>query len=1116
MRRRGRQGRAAVWAGIAIAAVALSSVLAAPASARNLEIPTFLTPGLNPDLSPSSLPGGRPFELADVFVLNQEPTSEELADGSHAGPVANLRDLRFELAPGFVANAATFPRCSQESFSAAACPTASQVGVASLVLSAGKATGNVPIFNLTPPPGMPAQFGFRSLLGSIRIDFGVRSGRDYGVTATIDRASEAAGLLSSSVRIWGVPGDPAHDALRFAGDGTAAPGPYPEAPPFRPLLSNPTSCDGPVVTTMETDTWQQPGQFTAAPAFEAPGMGGCNQLAFEPTLEARPTTNLADSPTGLDFHLHVPQNQDPNGTAVAHLRTARVVLPAALDLNPSAANGLGACTPEQAGLSGISGERQLLRYDMPPVNFSGSFTVTHEGAATAPIRANASRNTVKAALETLPGLAGNVSLSGAQGGWIVSFTGALAGKQVAKLGGSVTESPGELITVSGEGGTFELAFGGDETAPLPFDATAAEIQAALRGIPGLGLGNLFPGNVFVLTGGSTETSRSYLAIFSGDLIGTVPALSATSDLTGPGAGVEIEPQTAPPPIGLSVAVLGGNSPGTPQFDPAPVSCPDSSKIGTVRIDSPAVLSKPLSGSVFLATPGRNPFGSLLAFYLVAEDPESGVTVKLPGKVEADPGSGRLVATVAEAPQLPFEDLRVELFKGTPAPLKTGLACGSYQVDSQITPWSAPEAPASTPSDRFEIDKGAAGGACPSSAASAPDTTQFEAGTVEPSAGAYSPFVLELTRRDGGRPLAGVDTTLPAGLLARVSGFATCPDAALATAASRSGGEEQAGPSCPGSSQVGTAAITAGAGPSPYNLTGRAYLAGPYRGAPFSIAVVTPVVAGPFDLGTVVNRSALYVDPKTTRVHVASDPFPLALQGIPVDLRSVAVNLDAGEFTRNPTSCNSLAIDGPAGQSGHFQVGDCNRISFKPKLELAMVGGSRRGAHPGLRIAVSMPAKGLSANLAALSLTLPKSLVLEKSPIGAIGTARATTPLLAAPLQGSVYLRKSASKLPGLLVELHGAVDVTLEGQLEKAKDGALRASFPNLPDAPVSKLVLELGKGKKGLLRNAVDLCARPQKATAVIDGQNAVTSNQRPALEAGCKKKNGKKGSKHAKGGGK
>ena len=1132
MNRRTLISRSATWIGLTAVMVALLGLAAAPAGARNLEIPTFLTPGLNPDLSPSTLPGGRPYELADIFALNQEPTTEELADGSHVGPVANLRDLRFDLSPGIVANAVTFPRCSQESFSAGACSTASQVGIASLGLSAGKATGTVPIFNLVPPPGMPAQFAFRSLLGTIRIDFHIRSGSDYGVTADIDRASEAAGLLTSSVRIWGVPGDPAHDALRFAGNGTPAPGPYPEAPPFRPLLSNATSCDGPVVTTMESDTWQQPGQFTSAPAFEAPGMGGCNQLAFEPTIEARPSTNLADSPTGLDLHLHIPQNQDPNGTAAAHLRTARVILPAGIDVNPSAANGLGACTPEQVGLSGVSSERQLLRYDMPPVNFSASFVVTYEGASTGSIPATASRDTVKAALETLPGLAGNVSLSGAQGGWIVSFTGALAGHQVAKLGGSVTESSGELITVTGEAGTFKLAFGGDETEPLPFDATAAEIQAALRAIPGLGLGNIFPGNVFVLTGGSTESSRSYLAIFTGDLNGTVPALSSTSNLIGPEAGVKIEPQTPPPPIGLSVAVLGGNAPGTPQFSSAPAACPDSSKIGTVRIDSPAVLSKPLTGNVFLATQGRNPFGSLLAFYLVAEDPDSGIAVKLPGRVDSDPGSGRLVATVGEAPQLPFEDVQIELFKGTTAPLKTGLACGSYQVDSQMTPWSAPEAPVSTPTDRFEIGKGSTGGACPSSAAAAPDTTQFEAGTVEPSAGTYSPFALKLARQDGGQPLRGIDTILPAGLLARVDGFATCSDAALAAAASHSGEEERGSWSCPGGSQVGSAAIAAGAGPAPYNLGGRAYLAGPYRGAPISIAVVTPAVVGPFDLGTVVTRSALYVDPKTTRVHVVSDPFPTALQGIPLDLRSVALILDAGRFAKNPTSCNPLTIDGIAGQSGHFQVGDCSRIAFKPKLDVAMVGGSKRGAHPALRVTLSMPAKKEGANPAAISLTLPKSEILEKSRIGALcaagqvapgscpaatayGTARATTPLLGTALEGPVYLRKSSGKLPDLVVDLHGATDVMLEGHLEQLKGGALRADFEHLPDAPVSKLTLEIGKGKKHLLRNAVDLCAHPQKATAVIDGQNAVTSNQRPLLEAGCKKKS-KKSGKHGAGGGK
>ncbi len=1093
---------------LSAAALCLGGLAPAPAGARDLEVPSFLAPGRNPDLSPSSVPGGRPFEVVNIFALSQTPVLEGLA-----GPAENVRDLRFELPPGMVANAATFPRCAAESFSSRACPTATQVGIADLGLAAGAQSDTAPVFNIAPPPGMPAQFAFRASGSAVQIDFRFRNGSDYGATAQVRGASAAAGLLTSSVRIWGVPGDPLHDAQRFAGNGAPAPGPYPEAPPYRPLISNPTSCDGPLVTSMEASSWQAPAKTTSAAPFEAPPMGGCNQLDFSPEIEAKPTTNLADSPSGLDFHLHLPQNQDPDGAAAAHLRTARLTLPG-LSPNPAAAGGLGACSPGQIGLTGVANERQLLRYDLPPVSFSGSFTVSFGGKSTAQISATANAAQVRAAIETLPGLAGNVSLRGAQGGWLVSFSGALAASDVPQLEGTVTDNPRQIIAVTATGGTYRLSFGGVETAPLPFDASATEIQQALAAIPALGLGNLFPGNVFVSAVGSEESTRSYRVIFAGDLTGTKPALGSTSALTGPGAKVEITPQNPPPPRQLSVATLGGIAPGTAQFTAAAPNCPDASKIGTVRVDSPAVLDHPLFGNVYLASQGQNPFGSLLAVYLVLEDPASGLVAKLPGKIETD-GAGRLVVTVAEAPQLPFEDLQVELFKGAAAPLKTGIACATYTVGSELTPWSAPEAGLAAPKDSFRIGQGAGGGVCPGSEAAAPDLTRFEAGTIDPIAGTYSPFSLKLSRPDGARALGVIDTTLPEGLLARLGGFSSCSEGALAAAAAKSGGAEQAVPSCPAASRVGSVAIAAGAGPTPYSLTGTAYLAGPYKGAPLSIATITPALAGPFDLGTVVNRTALYVDPATTRVHVLSDPLPQSLAGIGTDLRSVALSLDAPSFTKNPTSCNPLALEGLQGI--HFQVGDCNSLAFKPKLELTLVGGTKRGAHPALKASIAYPAKGAPANVAALSVSLPKALGLDKAHLGAIcaaaqiaacppasvyGSAKATTPLLAEPLAGKVYLRKGTGKLPGLAIDLRGGgIDVVLSGQIATSKAGAVSVAFEDLPDAPISRFSLELAGAKKGLFKATANLCVRPPKAKVQVDGQNASSADQSPALTSNCKK---------------
>lgn len=1101
----------------AAAALCLGALLPSAAGARDLEVPTFLAPGRNPDLSPSSIPGGRPYEVINVFELNQTPVLEGIA-----GPAENLRNLRFDLPPGMVANAATFPSCSAEAFSARACPAISQVGLATPSPSAGALGATVGVFNVSPPPGSAAQFAFRAGPSAVHINFQIRNGTDYGATATVSGLSEVAGLVGSAVRIWGVPGDPLHDAERFAANGTPTPGPYPEPPPYRPLISNPTSCDGPALTSMQVSSWQRPDHLTFAAPFEAPPMSGCNSLDFSPTLSAKPTTNLADSPSGLDFGLHVPQNQDPEGSASAQLRTTRLTLPPGLAVNPSAAGGLGACSPAQIGLAAPANERQLLRYDLPPINFSGTFTVNFNGNATAPISATASAAQVRAGIEALPGLAGNVAVAGAKGGWIVSFTGALAGTRVPLLSGTVTDTAAQLIEVTATAGTYKLSFGGVETAPLPFNATEAEIEAALRAIPALGLGNLFPGNVFVGAAGQVESTRSYVVHLGGDLTGTNPPIGATSALSGPEAGVKITAQDPPGPRTLSVARIGGNAPGTPQFSPAPPACPDASKIGTVRVDSPAIFDHPLFGHVYLAAQGQNPFGSLLAIYLTVTDPTTGLVIKLPGKVETD-ASGRLVVTLAEAPQLPFEDLQVELFKGAAAPLKTAVGCGTFTVDTQLIPWSAPEAASARIKDSFRVGQGAGGGPCVGGEDSAPASSRFDAGTIEPSAGAYSPFTLRLARADGTRQLAAVDTTLPEGLLARLAGHSSCPEAALAAAAAKSGGAERAAPSCPATSRVGSLEISAGAGPAPYNLSGTAYLTGPYKGAPFSLTTITPALAGPFDLGTVLNRVALHLDPRSTRIHVVSDPFPQVLAGIGTDLRSVALILDAPAFTKNPTSCSPMAISGI--QSAHFQVGDCGRLDFKPKLSLALSGDTKRGAHPGLRATLSFPGKSDEANLAALSVSLPKTLGFDKAhvkaicgaaqlsacpPASAVGTAKAQTPLLGEALAGKVYLRKGAGKLPGLAIGFSGPVDVALEGQLTASKAGVLSVSFPDIPDVALSKLTLTMAAGKKGLFKATANLCARPARASALIDGHNAKTADQRPLpAVGGCKKAGAKKAAK-------
>jgi hypothetical protein len=868
---------------------------------------------------------------------------------------------------------------------------------------------------------------------------------------------------------------------------------------------------------MEANTWQNPERPIFAAPFEAPGTAGCDQLEFSPALEAKPSTNLADSPSGLDLHLHIPQISDPEGSASAQLRSARLELPAGLAVNPAAANGLGSCTPSEIGLSIPASERQLLRYDLPPINFPGSFVVTRGGQSTPPISSTASRAEVDAALESLPGMAGNVTVGGAPGGWIVEFTGALAATDVPLLSGTVTDNPSQKIAVTAEGGTYRLETAGQSTTELPFDASASEIQAALRALPSLGLGNLYPGNVFVKSLGSEETTRLYQVVFAEDLNGAEPSLGASSSLTGTGSGVTISRLSSPSQRSLSVVSFRGNAPGTPQFDSAPANCPDTSKLGTVRVDSPEFLDHPLFGSVYLATPGENPFGSLLALYLIVEDPASDIVVKLPARVESDPSTGGLLATLAEAPQLPFEDLTIELFKGSAAPLRTPPNCGVFNVGSELTPWSAPDGARRRPQDSFAIEQGAGAGTCPSDPAAVPDLTRFSAGTLDPSAGTETPFLLKLSRPDGGRALSGIDTTLPPGLLARIAGLAPCPDSALARATSRSGTAEQSDPSCPASSRVGGLDLAAGAGPNPYNLSGAAYLAGPYRGAPVSLALITPVLAGPFDLGTVLTRVALSVDPRTTRVHAVSDPLPSSLDGLPFDLRSVSLHLGSA-FARNPTSCYPLAFSGAdPRQSTRFQVGDCRRLAFKPKLQIGAKGPVKAGSDPAISASLTNPGERLPANLAAADLLLPRTLRLDRrhlrSPGAVYGDVSATTPLLSEPLKGAVTLGRATSKSVQLNLALHGQFDVDLEGYLQVQKGGTLRVSFDQLPDVPLTKFTLALAGGKQGLIEATRNLCSASSSIAAELTGQNAATYDSKLALRVPCPKKG--KQAKSKRGGG-
>ncbi|HEX6664980.1 MAG TPA: hypothetical protein VF081_00115 [Solirubrobacterales bacterium] len=564
-------------------------------------------------------------------------------------------------------------------------------------------------------------------------------------------------------------------------------------------------------------------------------------------------------------------------------------------------------------------------------------------------------------------------------------------------------------------------------------------------------------------------------------------------------------------------------------------CPESSKLGTLTANSP-LLDQAVEGSLYLAAPHNNPFDSLLALYIVAAAPERGVLVKQAGLIEANQVTGQLTTTIDGLPPVPYSSFEVRLREGPRAPLITPQLCGPYTTTAKLYPFSDPGT-ATILSVPFTIFSGANGASCAQSIAQLPFAPTLAAGTTIPIGGAHSPFVFELTRNDGEQRLGGLETTLPQGLSGKLAGIPYCPEAAIATATARSGeGQgaiELAAPSCPAASQIGTAVAGAGAGPSPYYVQGNAYLAGPYKGAPLSTVIITPAIAGPFDLGVVVVRAALYINESTGQVTAKSDPLPQILHGLPLNIRSVSLRLDRSNFVLNPTSCEVKAITAtaisvigtPAALKNRFQVGSCRGLDFSPKLSLSLKGPTKRAGHPAFKAVLTQPAG--QANIASVSVALPPTEFLDQAhvsnpctrpqfaagtcpPSSILGRIRAITPLLDAPLEGPIYFRSNGGEreLPDVVADLNGQVHLVQVGFVDAvhkkgSEQSRIRTTFATVPDAPVSKIVIELKSGKKnGLLVNSANICKTPNQAIVKMRGQNGKSFDSKPRIATSCKKK--------------
>jgi hypothetical protein len=573
----------------------------------------------------------------------------------------------------------------------------------------------------------------------------------------------------------------------------------------------------------------------------------------------------------------------------------------------------------------------------------------------------------------------------------------------------------------------------------------------------------------------------------------------------------------------------------------PSTCPPASKVGTIEIETPPLPAGSIKGNVYVGEQlSRDPAsGEEYRIFVVADavSPETGksfgISVRLVGNVSADPLTGQLTTRFKGLPQVPFSSVRLKIDDGARSALTSPGTCGPHAMTATMTPWSGN--PDEVPIDEFVLTSAPDGGPCAKTLAERPFGPSFAATTGNTQGGSFTDVGLDIVRSPGNQELKGVDVTLPPGLTAKLAGLRYCPEGAIAAASANAGKAETSSPSCPDDSWVGRATITAGSGPEPYRIdTGKAFLAGPYKGAPLSLAVITPATAGPFDLGTVVVRVALLVDRKTAQVTAVSDPLPHVYGGSLLGVRSVSVDVDRPGFALNPTNCSQFAfaatLRGGGGNpndpgafsslpaSSPFQAANCEALPFKPKLHLRTFGATKRAKNPKLR--AILVAKPGDANIGRAAVTLPKSLILDQGAISKVctrvqftdnkcpsnsiyGFAEATTPLLDGPLKGPVYLRSSSNPLPDLVADLHGQVDIELSGRTDAVR-GRIRNTFDAVPDVPVSKFVLTVRGGKKkGLLVNSQNLCARKQFAKLNLKAQNGKQLKKKKLrVRTPCKKK--------------
>ncbi len=587
-----------------------------------------------------------------------------------------------------------------------------------------------------------------------------------------------------------------------------------------------------------------------------------------------------------------------------------------------------------------------------------------------------------------------------------------------------------------------------------------------------------------------------------------PSTLRSATLTLP-EGLSINPDAADGQSACldSQAGFGTNLPG---------ACPDSSKIGTVEVITPA-LETPLIGSLYIGEPES---GDQYRVFMIFDG--YGIHAKLSASFQPDPKTGQLTMSVNELPQVPFEEFNLHLFASDRGLMATPQDCSSYRAESTLAPWNAVLAPQHS-APVLNVTSGPEGSGCPGQVR--PFHPTLEAGTSSPAAGGYSDFTLKLNREDGDQYLGKLNFTMPPGLTANLHGVTYCPEANISEAAQKLGKVEQANPSCPASSEIGTSNVAAGPGSHPFHAVGKLYLAGPFQGAPLSVVAITPALAGPYDYGTVVVRVAIHIDPLDAHVIADSETVPKIIGGIPIRMREIRVNINREHFMINPTNCSPFSVgsEGVGDQgtavafSSYFQAVNCGILPFRPRMSVTQLGGHKataRGQDPSIRF--DLRTREGDANIHSVAVTLPNTLEIDQNHLGnlcsrselqathcqgrqPIGTVSDVTPLLEEPLEGLAYAVSGFSGLPHVAFILGGQVTVVPQGETTTISGQRLRTLVPTVPDVPIGHFQLTLFGQKQGYLANTRNLCRHPVMTTVQYAAQNGKVLTQKLAMKTAC-----------------